>query len=63
MPNNKNNHGSDYTKEEYINLYLDWVNNFISFHEFIDYYRFSYDQGLCIIDQGKIYNDTLSKNQ
>jgi len=36
-----------------INLYLDWVNNFLSYEGFSEYYNLSFEASKAIIKEGK----------
>ena len=41
------------TDETKIELYIDWVNNFVTLSRFAEYYSLTEDEALVIIDAGR----------
>lgn len=47
---------TEYREETYktkIELYIDWVNNFVTLSRFAEYYSLTEDEALVIIDSGR----------
>ena len=41
------------TDKTKIELYIDWVNNFVTLSRFAEYYSFTEDEALVIVDAGR----------
>ena len=54
----------NYTKQQLIEMYLDWINNFIYTPAFSEYYGLSMAETENIIDYGsKLFNEGKNKQQ
>ncbi len=48
-------------KQELIDVYLDWMNNFISIPAFADYYGLSEKDAKVVLDLGRKYHEQKAK--
>ena len=53
----------DKTDKEIINLYLDYVNNFLTLKAFADYYSMDEIDAHYVIELGRNLNNNLAKNK
>ena len=51
----------NYTKQECQEMYLDWVNNFLSTNRFAEYYSLKLSEVENILDVGRCYNMELGE--
>ena len=50
---NTQRQGRDMTLDKFTEMYLDWINNFLTVERFAEYYEISLEQAQEIIDMGR----------